>query len=104
MEEKTIICIQCGGPFTLTVSQQQRLRDLGFDQPKRCRQCRDNKMRGGPSRYERKMQHKRRQSQQKREDLYDLRRVRDALIRANRSRDSAKAPAEKNHRENNNHQ
>jgi hypothetical protein len=58
MEDKEIFCIQCGNPFTLTALQQERIIALGFDEPKRCRECRDKKVKAGLSRYEEKMLYK----------------------------------------------
>ena len=80
MSEKTIICIECGNPFTLTVPQQERIIALGFDEPKRCRDCREKKSKGGLSRYEEKMRHKNRHPKNERDRLYNLRKVRNALI------------------------
>ena len=72
MNEKTIICIECGKPFTLTAAQQERLTAIGFDEPKRCRECRDKKVKSGLSRYEEKMRHKKRHLKKQREHLYNL--------------------------------
>jgi hypothetical protein len=89
MEEKTIICNQCGNPFIFTVSQQERVSALGFDEPKRCRDCRERKSKGGLSRYEEKTRPKNGDLRRKREFIYNIRKKRDALIVAgNRSKSS----------------
>ena len=62
MQEKRLICTQCGYPFIFTVSEQQRLNSLGFDAPKRCGECRKKKIKDGPSRHEVKMKYKRQKS------------------------------------------
>ena len=62
MQEKRIICTQCGNPFVFTVPEQKRFNSLGFDAPKRCAECRKKKMKDGPSRHEVKMKYKRRQA------------------------------------------
>ena len=61
MEEKTIICTNCGSPFVFTLSEQERFAVLGFTEPKRCRECRKNRLKPEPSRHEVKSKHKRRQ-------------------------------------------
>lgn len=61
MEEKTITCTNCGNPFVFTVSEQERFAALGFNKPRRCRQCRRKKLKPEPSRYEGKHKNKRRQ-------------------------------------------
>jgi hypothetical protein len=62
MEEKIITCIYCGNQFTLTASQQERLRATGFTEPKWCKECRQQKAKIGLSRHEVKMKYKRKQS------------------------------------------
>jgi hypothetical protein len=61
MEEKTIICTNCGNPFVFTLSEQQRFAASGFDKPRRCKDCRKKKGKGGPSSPEDKKRNKRRQ-------------------------------------------
>jgi uncharacterized protein with PIN domain len=46
MENKTIICIQCEGEFEFTVTDQLRYKKMNFDEPRRCPDCRKNKIRG----------------------------------------------------------
>jgi len=58
MEDKSLNCVQCGHSFPFTVAQQERFKTLGFDEPKRCKECRKNKEKMGLSRYEEKMRHK----------------------------------------------
>lgn len=44
MEEKTLICQDCGQEFVFTVGEQEFYKEKGFDNdPKRCRECRDKK-------------------------------------------------------------
>lgn len=80
MKEKTILCIQCGNPFTLTVAQQERIIALKFDEPKRCRECREKKIIAGLSRYAEKMRHKNVDPGRQWEFMYNIRKKRDALI------------------------
>ena len=70
MEEKRIICNQCGNPFTFTVPEQKRFNSLGFDAPKRCAECRKKKVKDGPSRHEVKMKYKRQKSRNDSEDVF----------------------------------
>lgn len=80
MNEKIIICIECGNPFTLTVAQQERIIALEFDEPKRCRACREEKVIVGLSQYEEKMSHKNVDPEIQWEFMYNIRKKRDALI------------------------
>jgi len=43
MEDRTITCIQCDTEFNFTVHEQQRYERMGFDDPKRCSDCRRKK-------------------------------------------------------------
>jgi hypothetical protein len=43
MEDKTIVCYQCGESFIFKVSEQIRCLQNGFDEPKRCPACRQHK-------------------------------------------------------------
>jgi len=61
MEEKIIICVNCGNSFVFTVSDQRRFAASGFDTPRRCSDCRKKKARTGPSSHEDKKRSKRRQ-------------------------------------------
>ncbi len=80
MNDKIIICIECGNPFTLTVAQQERIIALEFDEPKRCRACRDKEIIAGVSRYEEKMGHKNLDPEWQWEFMYNIRKKRDALL------------------------
>ena len=80
MKEKTIICNECGNPFTLTVAQQERIIALKFDEPKRCRDCREKEIIAGLSRHEEKMRHKNVDIERQWEFMYYIRKKRDALI------------------------
>ena len=44
MENKTIICIQCEKEFEFTVHDQLRYEKMNFDEPRRCPDCRKNKL------------------------------------------------------------
>jgi alpha-tubulin suppressor-like RCC1 family protein len=84
MKEKTIACNQCGTRFIFTVSQQERVVALGFDEPKRCRDCREKESKGSLSRREEKMRHNKGELRRQREFMYNIRKKRDALIVANK--------------------
>ena len=84
MKDKTIACNQCGNLFTFTVGQQERVSALGFEEPKRCRDCREKKSRGSPSRREEKMRHEKGELRRQREFMCNIRKKRDALIVANK--------------------
>jgi DNA replicative helicase MCM subunit Mcm2 (Cdc46/Mcm family) len=44
MEDRTLICQDCGSEFTFTVGEQEFYKEKGFDnEPKRCKECRDKK-------------------------------------------------------------
>lgn len=91
MKEKTIICVVCGNPFTLTVAQQKRIIALEFDEPKRCRACREKEIIVGLSHHEEKMRHKNVDPEWQWEFMYNIRKKRDALIvSGNGSRSSFK--------------
>ena len=91
MNDKIIICIECGNPFRLTVAQQERIIALEFDEPKRCRACRETEIIAGLSRYEEKMRHKNLDPERQWEFMYYIRKRRDALIvSGNGSRSSFK--------------
>lgn len=40
MEDKKIICKECGYEFTLTINDQEWYKEKGFTEPKRCKDCR----------------------------------------------------------------
>lgn len=41
MEDKTIVCKDCGQEFTFTVSEQEFYKEKGFEnEPQRCAECR----------------------------------------------------------------
>lgn len=72
MKEKAIICIQCGNSFVFSISEQERFRAQGFDEPRRCRDCRRKKAKSDPPPDERKKRNKRRQSRQEWDYIPDL--------------------------------
>jgi len=44
MEDKTLICEDCGQEFIFTVGEQEFYKEKGFEnEPKRCKACRDKK-------------------------------------------------------------
>lgn len=45
MQTRTLECIQCGNAFELSDSELQYYRQRGFDEPKRCPECRKHKRR-----------------------------------------------------------
>lgn len=40
MEDKTLICKECGEEFILTADNQRWYAEKGFNEPKRCKSCR----------------------------------------------------------------
>jgi DNA-directed RNA polymerase subunit RPC12/RpoP len=44
MENKTITCIQCETEFVFTIHDQLRYEKMNFDEPRRCPECRKNKI------------------------------------------------------------
>jgi hypothetical protein len=96
MEDKDLVCIQCGNSFLFTVAQQERFKALGFDEPRRCKECRKRKEKTGLSRHEEKMRHKSQGNNGHWEHVYQVHGMRNALIVSNskspshRSRDPHK--------------
>lgn len=44
MEDKTIVCKDCGKEFTFTVREQEFYKEHGFEHdPVRCKECRDKR-------------------------------------------------------------
>lgn len=43
MEDKTIVCKDCGKEFTFTAGEQEFYNEKGFSAPVRCKECRDKK-------------------------------------------------------------
>jgi hypothetical protein len=44
MEDKTIVCKDCGAEFVFTVREQEFYKEKGFtNEPVRCKACRDKK-------------------------------------------------------------
>jgi len=42
MEDKTLVCKDCGAEFTFTVGEQEFYAEKGFtNEPQRCKACRD---------------------------------------------------------------
>ena len=42
MEDKKLVCKDCGKEFLFTVGEQEFYLDKGFSIPKRCKECRRN--------------------------------------------------------------
>ena len=41
MEDKTLVCVDCGNEFVFTSGEQEFYKEKGFDnEPKRCPDCR----------------------------------------------------------------
>ena len=43
MEDKKIICKDCGQEFTFTAGEQEFYKEKGFYEPVRCKECREAK-------------------------------------------------------------
>ncbi len=44
IEDKTLVCSDCGGEFVFTVSEQEFYIEKGFEnEPKRCKPCRQQR-------------------------------------------------------------
>lgn len=43
LEDRTITCTECGNDFVWTAKDQDFYRRKGFQQPKRCQDCRKKK-------------------------------------------------------------
>ncbi|MCM1370287.1 MAG: zinc-ribbon domain-containing protein [Clostridium sp.] len=43
MEDKKIVCSDCGNEFTFTVGEQEFYKEKGFNDPQRCKECRDKR-------------------------------------------------------------
>jgi predicted N-acetyltransferase YhbS len=44
MEDKTLVCQDCGKEFVFTVGEQEFYKEKGFEnEPKRCKECRDKR-------------------------------------------------------------
>ena len=47
-EDRTITCSDCGQSFTFTAEEQSFYAERGFQEPKRCKACRDARKSRGP--------------------------------------------------------
>ena len=45
MPDKTLTCIDCGQEFSFSEKDQQFYNERGFQEPKRCKECRDKRKR-----------------------------------------------------------
>lgn len=43
MEDITLTCSDCDDDFIFTIGEQEFFEEKGFDEPKRCKDCRDRK-------------------------------------------------------------
>lgn len=43
MPDKTLVCQDCGQEFVFTESEQNFYQERGFQEPKRCKPCRDKR-------------------------------------------------------------
>ncbi|MFQ5823820.1 MAG: zinc-ribbon domain-containing protein [bacterium] len=58
MSDKTLTCVECGQEFIFSADEQQFYSERGFQEPKRCKPCREKRKRdrrgsrgfGGPGR------------------------------------------------------
>lgn len=41
MEDKTLVCKNCGKEFTFTKGEQEFYTERGFSEPKSCKECRE---------------------------------------------------------------
>ena len=54
MEDKTLVCVDCGNEFIFTAGEQEFYKEKGFDnEPKRCLDCRKAKKAQSNRRFER---------------------------------------------------
>ena len=61
METKKVVCKECGETFVLTVNDQKWYQDKGFNEPKRCKSCRNlrkNKLIGEEEKFNGKKKNK----------------------------------------------
>jgi len=71
MKSKYIECVQCREVFEFTPKEQERCHQMGFDEPRRCHQCRKHKSRDGESAGWKNAKGKKRQQRSRdSEDLY----------------------------------
>lgn len=69
MKDEILDCVQCGGEFVFTVAEQKRVLAKGFDEPKRCPQCRKKKEKFHAANETRKEEGRKRQSGKRRHNL-----------------------------------
>jgi ssDNA-binding Zn-finger/Zn-ribbon topoisomerase 1 len=72
MNDKTLVCIQCGKSFVFTSAEQARFLALDFESPRRCPECRKKKAKKieGSDKWN-KDDRKRRVLRRKRHSFYD---------------------------------
>jgi len=52
MEDKTLVCVDCGQEFIFTVGEQEFYKEKQLaSEPKRCKPCRDKKKHGRRDNY-----------------------------------------------------
>ena len=50
MQDRDLVCAGCGQAFPFSASEQAYYAERGFQEPKRCRSCRQSRKRGAPRR------------------------------------------------------
>ncbi|MCG8607159.1 zinc-ribbon domain-containing protein [bacterium] len=45
MPDKTITCVECGNEFNFSAEEQDFYNERGFQEPKRCKDCRERRKR-----------------------------------------------------------
>ena len=65
MEDKKIVCRNCGTEFIFTVGEQKFYEEKGFAEPVRCKECRNK-------RKAEKEQSTEKTEQQKKDDFYEI--------------------------------
>ncbi|HHI30477.1 cytochrome C551 [Methanosarcinales archaeon ex4572_44] len=43
MEDRTLVCKDCGEEFVFTAGEQEFFEEKGFDDPQRCKECRERR-------------------------------------------------------------
>lgn len=56
MEDKTLVCCDCGGEFVFTAGEQEFYASRGFtNEPRRCKTCRDGRKQNSTSGHSREL-------------------------------------------------
>lgn len=70
MKDKILHCIQCESSFVFSVDEQNRYRTSGFDEPKRCPNCRKKRFKVVEA-PERRRNHKEKRKHRSRKNGFD---------------------------------